>query len=151
MTKDVLITISGLQFEVDSENALEIVSRGEYYFRNGKHFLIYEEISEEEQQVSKCVLKLSENVVELTKKGSTNVHLLFEKNKSNMTYYNTPFGELILGVATREINLFVSEDSLDLKLNYTLDMNYQHVSECELTVKTENIVWGLCSNRQFIG
>lgn len=140
MTKDVLITISGLQFEVDSENALEIVSRGEYYFRNGKHFLIYEEISEEEQQVSKCVLKVSENVVELTKKGSTNVHLLFEKNKSNMTYYNTPFGELILGVATREIDLNVSEDSLDLRLNYTLDMNYQHVSECELTVKTENIV-----------
>lgn len=140
MTKDVLITISGLQFEVDSENVLEIVSRGEYYFRNGKHFLIYEEISEEEQQVSKCVLKVSENVVELTKKGSTNVHLLFEKNKSNMTYYNTPFGELILGVATRDIDLFVSEDSLDLKLNYTLDMNYQHVSECELTVKTENIV-----------
>ncbi len=140
MTKDVLITISGLQFEVDSENVLEIVSRGEYYFRNGKHFLIYEEISEEEQQVSKCVLKVSENVVELTKKGSTNVHLLFEKNKSNMTYYNTPFGELILGVATRDIDLFVSEDSLDLRLNYTLDMNYQHVSECELTVKTENIV-----------
>ena len=140
MTKDVLITISGLQFEVDTENVLEIVSRGEYYFRNGKHFLIYEEISEEEQQVSKCVLKVSENVVELTKKGSTNVHLLFEKNKSNMTYYNTPFGELILGVATRDIDLFVSEDSLDLRLNYTLDMNYQHVSECELTVKTENIV-----------
>mgnify|MGYP001125801411 FL=1 len=35
MTKDVLITVSGLQFETQEDEAVEVVSRGENYFRNG--------------------------------------------------------------------------------------------------------------------
>lgn len=137
MTKDVLITVSGLQFESETEDAVEVISRGEYYFRNGKHYLIYDELSEEEQAVSKCVLKISENIVELTKKGSINVHILFEEEKTNMTYYNTPYGDLMLGITTRGMELTETENRIELRLAYMLVMNYQHVSECELRVCVE--------------
>ncbi len=137
MTKDVLITVSGLQFETETEEAVEVISRGEYYCKNGKHYLIYDELSEEEQAVSKCMLKISEHVVELTKKGNINVHILFEKDRMNMTYYNTPYGDLMLGITTRGIELEESGQLLVLKLKYMLAMNYQHVSECELSVRVE--------------
>ena len=139
MTKDVIITVSGIQFDVNDGEAVEVVSRGEYFFRNGKHFLVYDEIMEEEQQLTKCILKISENTVELTKQGSSNVHLQFEKNRNNVTYYNTPYGELMLGVTTHALEIREQEQSLVLKLNYSLDMNCQHLSECELTVKAEAV------------
>ena len=45
MTKDVLITISGIQ-TIDGEvnDPIETVTPGEYYFRNGKHYILYDEV-----------------------------------------------------------------------------------------------------------
>ena len=40
MTKDVLISISGLHYSVDEENGaepLEVITPASYYFKNGKH------------------------------------------------------------------------------------------------------------------
>ena len=53
MTKEVLITIQGLQFDIDAEtdeelDQIESIFPGEYYFRNGAHYLLYDEIMEEE-------------------------------------------------------------------------------------------------------
>ena len=44
MTKDVLIAIKGLQFE-EAEDAeeIEVIQRGQYFQRNGAHYLMYEE------------------------------------------------------------------------------------------------------------
>lgn len=139
MTKDVLITVSGLQFETEEDQAVEVISRGEYYFRNGKHFLIYDELLEEDGATSKCIIKISDRVVEVSKKGTINVHMLFEKDVSNMTYYTTPIGDMLLEITTHEILWEEKEDSMHLRLSYALDMNYQHVSECELTVRVDAI------------
>lgn len=139
MTKDVLITVSGLQFETQEDEAVEVVNRGEYYFRNGKHFLIYDEPTEDEEGSSRCVIKFSGRKVEVTKKGAVNVHMLFEKGVSNMTYYTTPVGDILIEITTHEILWEEREDSMFLKLTYALDMNYQHVSECELGIRVENV------------
>ena len=41
MTKDVIVTISGLQFAQETETEpVEIVTAGSYYKKNGKHYII---------------------------------------------------------------------------------------------------------------
>ena len=47
MTKEVLINISGLQMDVDPENPIEMVTTGAYYLKNGKHYILYDELSED--------------------------------------------------------------------------------------------------------
>ena len=39
MTKDVLINISGLQMELDDGEPVEMMTTGDYYLKNGKHFI----------------------------------------------------------------------------------------------------------------
>ena len=48
MTKEVLLTLQGLQFDQREENAdkIEMVMVGDYYKKNDKHYVIYEEITE---------------------------------------------------------------------------------------------------------
>ena len=47
MTKDVLVTISGLLSSPDdSEDTIEVTTAGQYYFKNGKHYILYDEIGE---------------------------------------------------------------------------------------------------------
>ena len=49
MDKEVLIHVRGLQtMDADGEQEpLEIVVPGQYYFRNGSHYLRYEEVMED--------------------------------------------------------------------------------------------------------
>ena len=39
MTKDVLISISGLQLEAEDDEPIEVVTSGNYYYKNNKHYI----------------------------------------------------------------------------------------------------------------
>ena len=80
MTKDVLINISGLQMELDDGEPVEMMTTGDYYLKNGKHFILYDEI-EDDHQVVKNILKIGPKTVEISKKGGRNSHMVFEKGK----------------------------------------------------------------------
>ncbi|WP_310603054.1 DUF1934 domain-containing protein [Anaerosporobacter sp.] len=135
MTKDVLVTIAGLQFEVDSEEPIEVITAGQYFCKNEKHYILYEEILEDMKAVCKNRIKISSDMVEILKTGASNVHMVFEVGKKNLTYYNTPFGNLLIGIDTTKIVCNESEDVIELNIEYGLEVNYSHVSECSITVK----------------
>ncbi len=138
MTKDVLISISGLQFEVNSEEPVEVVSVGEYYERNGKQYLVYEELQMDDvgsREMTKNTIKISDNQVDIIKKGTNNVHMIFEQNKKNITYYNTPYGDLLIGLYTTAIERSQDEEEITLKLEYALTINSNHISDCNITIK----------------
>ena len=81
MTKDVLLSLRGLQFDTTSEDGdkIETITPAEYYMRNESHFVMYEEAAEGFEQVTKNVLKFKNHILELTKKGVFNVHMIFEE------------------------------------------------------------------------
>ena len=81
MDKEVLIHVKGLHM-IDSqgeEEPVEIIVPGEYYFRNGSHYLRYEEIVEDSRYPTINYLKMSPKGMEVSKKGVINVHMVFEK------------------------------------------------------------------------
>ncbi len=43
------------------------------------------------------------SMVEIIKSGITNTHMVFEKDKINMTQYETPYGEMMIGFFTKDI------------------------------------------------
>lgn len=138
MTKEVLVSIAGLQYEIEGDEAIEMISTGEYYYRNHKHYVIYDELLEESESITstvKCTIKITEKQIEVIKKGPTAVHMMFELGQNHMTYYSTLFGDLMIGVTTKSIHLQESDDLIEAQLAYALDMNYQFVSNCNLTIK----------------
>ena len=80
MTKDVLISISGLQFaEGENSEPVEVITSGSYYKKNGKHYILYDEVAEDTAGTTKNIIKLGDEVLDITKRGETNVHMMFEK------------------------------------------------------------------------
>ena len=52
MTEDILISVRGLhtldiEQEEEETDELEMTMSGKYYFRNGKHYVLFEETDEE--------------------------------------------------------------------------------------------------------
>lgn len=143
MTKDVLVKISGLQTDIEDDD-IEVISRGQYYFRNGKHYVIYEELLEDENNIYtgsliKSTLKMTDKKVELLRKGITQSNMVFDLEKINYSSYSTPFGELSLEITTRKIELIEQETIISLKLYYSLSVNSQYYSECELKIEVKAV------------
>ena len=139
MTKDVLVTISGLQFDGEAENEqLEMVTTGNYYKRNGKHYILYDEVMEGFEGVTKSIIKVNDNSMDITKKGVTNVHMMFEKNKKNHSYYYTPYGSLLIGIDAKSVKVEESENDINVKVVYQLDINYEHMADCSITMNVKS-------------
>lgn len=135
MKKDVLVSVAGLQYELDKDEAVEVISAGEYYNRNGKHYILYEEILENVDEISNCTIKISDKQIDVIKKGANNVHMVFEENQNSLTLYQTPFGELQVGIHTTHLDVAEEEDKITVNVKYALDINYAHVSDCEIIIK----------------
>lgn len=140
MNKDVLIHVRGLQMMEtdDAQDPIEIVVPGQYYFRNGSHYLRYEEMLDDTAETTVNYIKMSPNGVEVRKQGQVNVHMVFEEGKKNKTFYNTPYGTLQMGISATGLELKESEDGIQMKVDYALDMNEEHVADCYLTVQAQS-------------
>lgn len=139
MTKEVLVTIQGLQFDAEAQNdeeldKIESIYPGEYYLRNGSHYILYEELMEEERTPIKNVIKLRDKEFILTKKGSINTQMVFTEGKKNMTSYVTPFGNIMIALDTEKMEVEETAEELKIQIDYGLEANYQHVADCHITV-----------------
>lgn len=136
MTKDVLITISGTQFDVEDE-AIELVIPGTYYLKNGKHYVMYEEQPEDNGPITKNLVKFYDGHFELTKRGGNNSFLMFDRDKKTSTVYQTIAGPIQIDTVTHGLSIEEAEDELLVNVKYALDINYNFVSECEVKFKVK--------------
>ena len=136
MTKDVLVTISGMQFDIEDE-AIELITDGMYYLKNGKHYILYEEQPESSEPVTKNIVKFNDEQFEMTKKGGNNSYLLFNKGQKTSTIYQTPAGPMQINVTTHDISVTETEKELTVNIKYALDINYNFISECEVNFKVQ--------------
>ena len=86
MTKDVLLSIRGLQFvsqEEEEVEPVEVITAGDYY-------------------------------------------------KKNVSYYNTPFGSLLIGIDAKSVDIAETESDIDVNVKYNLEVNYEHLADCSI-------------------
>lgn len=134
MDKNVLLKIKGLQFEFDNNEPIEVIIRGKYYNRNGKHFILYDEV-DENGECTKNSIKVSKEDVELIKKGTSNTHMLFQKGRKNLTCYTTPYGSMMIGINATKLNIDEQENKLEVDIDYILDVNYNYISDCRIKIE----------------
>lgn len=142
MTKDVLVSISGMHMDVvsgmtDADNEpIEVVTPASYYCKNGKHYVIYDEVVEGTPGTIKNKIKITgTDSVEIMKTGISNAHMVFEKNKKNLTYYQTPYGQMLVGVNTRNMEINVTDDNIGVLVDYELDINHEPLADCKIKME----------------
>lgn len=140
MTEDILISVRGLhtldiEQEEEETDELEMTMPGKYYFRNGKHYVLFEETDEESQSVVKNRFKLSEDRLEISKKGVMNATMTFQRGEKSSSWYGTPVGDVQLGIEVTDMQLMESEDEIEMNVAYALEMNSEHVSDSRIRLR----------------
>lgn len=139
MTKEVLIRISGLRIMDGDQEDVEVITKGEYYWRNGKHYVFYDEVVEGFEGSIRNMVKITPEMMEIRKQGITSTNMIFEQGQKKMARYITPMGEMTVEIGTRRIEVETQEDSLKVSVSYGLDINYQHVSDCSICLDVSSL------------
>lgn len=133
MTKNVWVSVAGMQFGDNPDgDKIEILTPGNYYKKKNHHYLLFEEVGESAQEVTKNVVKFDNDIISISKRGFTNTEMVFEKNKKNVTNYVTPYGSLVVGIDAKKVDVKEEDDSISININYALDVNYEHLANCEI-------------------
>ncbi len=129
MTKNVLITVQGMQISLNGNDNVEVTTIGSYYYKNGKHYIYYEEILDCSEPPIKNWIKIYDDKVEVCKKGTSNVQMFFETGRKNTSMYKMPFGTIEIGICTQEIQFSETEQEMKLELRYELEMNGEYIGD----------------------
>ena len=136
MTRDVMISICGLQFLEDGmDDDIETVQQGQYFFRSGSHFLLYDEYLEDFREPVKSVIRIRGRELTLTRRGPMNVQMNFAQGKKTLTRYQTPYGVMTIGLDTDRVECQVSESGLSIEVDYALEANYQYVADWRIQIE----------------
>ena len=138
MTKDVLISITGVHTLDGDSGDVELITTGNYYEKNGVRYLLYDESMEGLDQPVKNVVKIRPDTMEIIKRGGVNVHMTFRRGVTVMASYVTPFGEMLVGITTERIRLEETDGTLCVRVEYILEINGQQVSRCHITLEVRS-------------
>ena len=143
MTKEVLISVKALHLEGDElltaqvpeSEAIETITAGEYFYKNGKHFIIYDEVIQGADRITKNTVKFSDEEVVLTRRVGINVQMIFDLKRRTVSNYETPLGNIVIGVITDYISVSESDNKITLTIDYKMDSNFEMISKSSLTIE----------------
>ena len=136
LSKNVLLKLSGLGKNFGVPEGVEVIYPGEYHFRNGTHYIMYDESSDAEGTVldTKCILKMNEERVEVIKHGAVSTNMIFAVGSPSVSFYQTGFGELSVATNVRSLDFVEEEHLIRADMFYTLEINNDYAEECHLTL-----------------
>ncbi len=136
MLKDVIIFINGLHYAEKEQGPedIQVIAPGEYYYKDGSHYLLYDEIGDTPEEMYRNIIKFKPEYMEVTKNGPYNTKMVFEKDKKTLSQYETPMGIMYLGISTKSVELKEKPDEISLTAKYAMDINNNFIADCSLSL-----------------
>ena len=138
MTKNIFISMKSIQNSPDGEvvqNAGPF--KGQYYFIDGYHYCLYEELMEGVEHPIKSRLKFNEEKVFLHKSGDISFDTVFEVGNDHISNYNTMFGPICIKTITKQLCVNDTSDMINISLHYDSVMadNYSTDTNMHICIK----------------
>lgn len=143
MGKEVLVTVCGIQMaDGETSEPIEVVSAGERFEKNGKIYIIYDEVVQEDTgtasgEIVKNTIRIDGQQLDLIKRGEGGTHLVFNEGESNQTYYRTPYGNMEVTLHTSQLKMNVDEELIEVIAKYHLEINHAQIAECVVSIKVK--------------
>ncbi len=134
--KDVIISIRGTQNDPQGEdNIIELETDGMFAYENGEGLLSYMESELTGLNGTKTSFAISPMGVVMTREGSLNSRMVFEKGRKHNFLYETPFGAATMGVDTTNISMSFDEHGGNMEIDYTVDFQHSVVGHNMFKIK----------------
>ncbi len=122
--KDYVITIKSIQAYDDEENtSIEMMAEGDFTFQDGKYFIDYEETEATGMEGTSTTIETDGEYVSLTREGTVDTTLLFIRDRQTTSYYDTPYGTMMMSITTEDMDVALTPEGGRLYIKYRISMN----------------------------
>ena len=142
------------------DDCMEFTARGSYTEKDGVKYIIYREYTEGMPgNYNICMIKIEKDNknITITKNGKVQSKLVFEKNKSHYSPYQTEYGMMSMSVYTHHIKSICDTNHGFVNIKYSMDLNtgvlstmnilitYDKISDISEEILTNEEVQHVCS------
>ena len=129
----VIVKVRGEQTGADGEtNAVEVVAEGRHYYKNGMHYVIYDDHMDNE--AISTMLKIEPDCLHLTRHGAIAQDQYFMNGVESTSEYRTPFGSMKLSVRTQNMEIAYGTVSGEIRVDYAMAINGMWQSNNSLSI-----------------
>jgi uncharacterized beta-barrel protein YwiB (DUF1934 family) len=126
MKKDVLISIQGLQhYSGSDEDNMELVTKGELESVGDSLRLSYEETELTGMEGTTTLFHVEPERVTLLRTGTVSSEMVFEAGKRHMSVYDTPYGNMEIGITASKLNSTLTGNGGKLEIDYDIEINHK--------------------------
>lgn len=137
MKKKALISIVSNQFGEDNSE-IEVVTPGEFTVCDDGFKAVYQETEISGMEGTVTRLLINDNSVSLEREGTTTSKMYFEKDKSDVSLYDTPYGTLELKIKTNELEIDLNENGGNVFIDYKMIIGDQSVQNTKLKINIKS-------------
>lgn len=133
--KKVLLSIIGTQTNPDGQDqCIELMTEGSFSRRNDDYIVEFDESETIGEGQTHTRITMEKDCVSLEREGVQTAHFEFRHGIRCVNNYQTPFGNLEMGVFPTHIDVKVGDHGGELDLEYQLDIGGKYASLNQLYV-----------------
>ena len=134
------ITVVGEQTVDGEKDKIEVITEGDMTVTDGKIVITYPEYTQDTPaQKTDTTVTYENGVLSIDRQGEMSSHLILEQGVRHECLYNTPMGQMFIGIFTDSIKTDLDENGGTINAAYQLDFNRTVVSynEFHISVKAK--------------
>ena len=140
MMKDVWISISNRQSGGPVEqDTLVFDTAGHYFFDDGVGVLSYQESELTGLEGTRTSVMVMPNQVVVDRAGLLTGRMVFREGTRDSFPYNTPYGQMMLGIDTRSIRHNFNENGGDVEIDYVTDLAHTLVTRNKFRISVKEM------------
>jgi uncharacterized beta-barrel protein YwiB (DUF1934 family) len=132
--KNCLMTIKTVSAPVGSEpDIIEMMSPARFYAgKNGSYKIVYDETELAGYEGATTEMLFEGEHARIKRTGASEMCLRLDLLKKHYSIYQTPYGEVSLGVIARSIDNRLTENGGEIAIKYSLEMDAKPFTENEI-------------------
>lgn len=140
MEKKVLITVNSHIEGHDGEgDSISFVTEGKLVVENGEYVVSYDETEVTGLAGTKTILRIGKDNVTLIRQGYVDSMLLFEVGKTHLSGYETQYGNIMLGVTAKKLDINFDQSGGNIQVDYILEYSRSFGGRNKLNVVVSEI------------
>ena len=138
---DIILFVKGEQsYDGVEPEVTELITEGTMTIDDGGEIVLeYQESEITGMEGTNTKFIVNQDVVELTRTGMVESRMLFERGKRNSSLYETPWGTMMVDVATTQLAHRLNERGGIMEIGFTIAVNHQVTGENRFKIRVREV------------
>ena len=139
--KEIILFVKGEQsYDGVEPEVTELITEGTMTIDDGGEIVLeYQESEITGMEGTNTKFIVNQDVVELTRTGMVESRMLFERGKRNSSLYETPWGTMMVDVATTQLAHRLNERGGIMEIGFTIAVNHQVTGENRFKIRVREV------------